>query len=204
MSGHLHTLKFVFLCLFVVLCIFQSLYVLPDTFPNLLTCVLRWRRCGQAWLPPLCYVPYLCMPWFPPLLSLSQFLLVQKCSRLPQCPTCHIAKCYAGDTDPLVMVPVYCIFKSSPRLKRTPTNADVSRDSLTIRAREMAQLLRTLPAPAEDLNSVLSVHIGQLTNTYNSSSRECGLFWPPWAPVGIWCSIQTTRHTHMHKFFFLR
>lgn len=59
MSGHLHTLKFVFLCSFVVLCIFQSLYVLPDTFPNLLTCVLRWRRCGQAWLPPLCYVPLL-------------------------------------------------------------------------------------------------------------------------------------------------
>lgn len=62
----------------------------------------------------------------------------------------------------------------------------MSRDSLTIRAREMAQLLRTLAAPAEDLNSVLSIHIRQLTNTYNSSSRECdALFWPPWAPVGI-------------------
>lgn len=84
------------------------------------------------------------------------------------------------------MVPIYCILKSSLRLKRTPTNADVSRDSLTIRDREMAQLLRTLAAPAEDLNSVLSIHIRQLTNTYNSSSRECdALFWPPWAPVGI-------------------
>lgn len=36
---------------------------------------------------------------------------------LPQCPTCHITKCYAGNMDPLVMVPIYCILKSSLRLK---------------------------------------------------------------------------------------
>lgn len=135
----------------------------------------------------LCYVPTTCVCLdslhFSPYHS---FFWSKNVQGLPQCPTCHIAKCYAGNTDPLVMVSIYCILKSSLRLKRTPTNSDVSRDSLTIGAREMAQLLRTLAAPAEDLNSVLSIHIGRLTNTYNSSSRECdALFWPPWAPVGI-------------------
>lgn len=45
----------------------------------------------------------------------------------------------------------------------------------------MAEQLKMLAAHTNDPNSVLSIHIGWLTTTCNSSSRESSvLFWPLW------------------------
>lgn len=52
----------------------------------------------------------------------------------------------------------------------------------------MAQQLRALAALPENPNPVPSIHVGQLTTTYNSRGRGLNaLFWPPQA------------HAHTHK-----
>jgi hypothetical protein len=56
----------------------------------------------------------------------------------------------------------------------------------------MAQWLRVLAVHAEGPNSVPSIHTGQLTTAYNSSSRGSNaLFWPLWA---LYPHVQRQRH----------
>lgn len=68
-------------------------------------------------------------------------------------------------------------------------------------AEEMVHQLRTCTALTEVPSSILSIHSGQYTIAYNSSSREQGsLFWSPGEPA----LSHTYRHrdTQAHIVFF--
>lgn len=65
-------------------------------------------------------------------------------------------------------------------------------------AGEMAQWVRALSALPEELNSIPSTQVRQLTTPYNSGSRASCIFWLPQVCTQVVC---TRAHTHMTEGF---
>lgn len=67
---------------------------------------------------------------------------------------------------------------------------------LTLQARKAAQWLRMYTAPAEDPNSVPSIHMGWLTTTYNSTSEDL----TPLVSMDTGTHVYIlTQQTHRHR-----